>query len=301
MILVTGGTGFLGRALVAELVKRGKKVRVLSRRKVEVPGAEVVLGDVADLAAVRKAVDGCNIVFHLAASLDYFVAEKELDNVNVLGSRNVMEACLGAGVKRVVYASSVAVEGVTRYGRSKKRAEDAVMEYADRIEVVALRFAAIYGPGSKQMVILMDNVVQGRIGMVGKDYQNHLVDIRNCIGALVRGLEGKPGVWTIADPEPIMAERMYEIVRDGLGAKDKRIPKWVFFSVAALAEMVWRLRGKKLGVNLDFYRTLMLERDYDIGPAVEEFGYKPKVRTEQGLKDLVKWYLGSPAKGGQAN
>jgi len=293
MILVTGGTGFLGSALVKELVKRGKKVRVLCRRDVEIPGVEVVLGDITDIESVKRAVKGCDVVFHLAASLDYFANQNELDKVNVEGSRNVMDACVEAGVKRVVYASSVAVEGVTKYGRSKKRTEDVVMSYSDKIDVVALRFAAIYGAESPQMIKLLDSAKKGIFGMIGKDYMTHLVDVRNCVGALIQGLRGKVGVWYIADPEPFSAERMYEIVRSGLGVKYRKIPRWLFFVIAAVSEVKWRLTGKRPQLNLDYYRTLSLERTYDIGPAVDEFGYKPKIKTEKGLKDLVEWYLSS--------
>jgi len=296
MILITGGTGFLGRALVQELLRLGHEVKVLTRQEMKMPGVQTVKGDITDRDDVKSAAYGCDMVFHLAAAVDYFMGERELERVNVFGSRNVMEACVENGVKRIVYASSVAVDIRTRYGRSKRKAEGVVRSYEDRVEVVALRFAPVYGPGSKQMTTLLNAVKAGKAGMIGKDYPIHMVDLRNAVSALIKGMDGRPGVWTIADPSSIRAARMYDIVSDALGVRKRRVPKWVVYFYALVSEAVWAFTGRHGKFNLDYYRVVTEAREYDIMPALKEFGYKPSINTEQGMRDLAEWYLNEGAK-----
>jgi len=299
MILVTGGTGFLGGNLVRELVRRGEKVRVLVRRDVEIGGAEAVRGELEDAESLRRAVEGCELVYHLAASLDYFAGQRELDKVNVEGSRNLMEACVEGGVKRVVYSSSVAVTDRTRYGKSKRRAEDVVMEYGDRIEIVVLRFAPIYGPGSRQMTELIGAVKNGVMGEVKKrrPYWTHMVDIRNAVDALLLGKSGKQGVYTIADAEAIEAGELYEMVRKKVGAERKVVPYWGLFLYALVSEVRWRLTKRGQKINLDYLRVLAQERRYEIGEAREGLGYEPRIGVREGIRDLLDWYVASCRKG----
>ena len=295
MILVTGATGFLGGNLVKELVRRGERVRVLVRQNFEVKGVEVARGDLRDKESLKRAVAGCELVFHLAASLDYFVKQRELDKVNVDGSRNLMEACVGAGVKRVVYASSVAVADKSRYGKSKRRAEEVVMGYKDKLGIVSLRFAPIYGPGSKQMVGLMDAVMVGVMGNIKKrkPYWTHMVDVRNAVQGLVLAMDGKPGVWTIADEHPIRADELYERVRKRFGVPHKEIPYWMLFVYALVSELKWRVTRKRQNINLDYLRVLTQDRQYDISKSEKLFGYYPDVKVEDGIEDLLDWYVTS--------
>ena len=295
MILVTGATGFLGGKLVKELVRKGKKVRVMVRKDVGLQGVEVVFGDLRDKVAVGRAVEGCELVYHLAASLDYFVGQEELDKVNVDGSRNLMVACVEAEVKRVVYASSVAIVGLTKYGRSKRKAEEVVMSYKDKIEIVCLRFAPIYGPGSKMMVDLMDAVMVGVMGNIKKrkPYWTHMVDVRNAIQGLVLAIDGKLGVWTIADEHPIRADELYERVRKRLGVAYREIPYWMLFLYALVSEMKWRVTRKKQNINLDTLHTMTQDRQYDISKSERLFGYYPDVKVEDGIEDLLDWYVTS--------
>jgi dihydroflavonol-4-reductase len=120
--LVTGATGFVGAAVVRQLLARGKAVRVLAREASDrrnIAGLEVetVAGDLRDRVSLKKAAAGCEALYHVAADYRLWVREPEtIYRVNVEGSRDLLRAAADAGVTRVVYTSSVATLGLERDG-----------------------------------------------------------------------------------------------------------------------------------------------------------------------------------------
>src|SRR5205823_9083701 len=170
--LVTGGTGFLGRAIVERLVANGDPVRALARSDASAKalaelGAEPVRGDVLDLDALASAMEGCDLVYHAAGANAFCVRDPSpMFEVNVEGSRTVVRAAARAGVRRVVYTSSAATLGeasgtigaeesphrgwfLSNYERSKFEAEQAVFAAARAtgLEVVSVNPASVQGPG----------------------------------------------------------------------------------------------------------------------------------------------------------
>ncbi len=146
MILVTGGTGFVGGAVVEELLSAGRRVRVLSRSRPREPAVEWVQGDVTDPAAVARAVGGCRQVVHLVAIRREW-RDRTFAAVTAGGTRNVVVAARAAGVERLVHISALGVSDrpATGYMRAKKEAEDAIR--ASGLENVILRPSFIVGPG----------------------------------------------------------------------------------------------------------------------------------------------------------
>src|ERR1700752_548546 len=140
-VLITGGTGFIGAHLCAACVARGDHVCVLRRAGSSLAAlgglpVEFVLGDLLDCDAVAQAVGDCDLVFHVAAISSYWRARREqIYQVNVEGTRVVMEACLRAGVPRVVYTSSAAAVGIARHGAAAEATPfdrlSATFAYAD--------------------------------------------------------------------------------------------------------------------------------------------------------------------------
>jgi dihydroflavonol-4-reductase len=122
-VLVTGGTGFVGSNLSAKLVERGYHVRILRRensdmRAIEGIGVDHCIGDVRDVESLKRAIRDCDTVFHTAALVTFEKAKAELQReVNVIGTRNVVEACLTCGVKRLVHTSSIAAIGYAPNGQ----------------------------------------------------------------------------------------------------------------------------------------------------------------------------------------
>ncbi len=173
-VLVTGGGGFLGTALVRLLCARGAAVRSLARRHyphLETFGVEQIQGDVADRSAVDKAAAGCETVFHTAAKAGIWGPESEYVRANVAGTKNVIEACCACGAKRVIYTSSPSVvfngldmEGVDEsvpysrhyeaaYPRTKACAEQMVLQAnTSRLATISLRPHLIWGPGDNNLL-----------------------------------------------------------------------------------------------------------------------------------------------------
>jgi nucleoside-diphosphate-sugar epimerase len=162
-VLVTGGAGRLGRALVTELVRQGEEVRVLVQTREDAlrlaPGATPYVGDIADEEALRKACKGVDAVIHLAAIVSqYRTGSHEILRTNVLGTRKVAAAAKAAGAKKIIFASTVNVYGRVRkerldekkeprptdtYGQSKRLAEREIMDSG--LNYTILRMATIYG------------------------------------------------------------------------------------------------------------------------------------------------------------
>ena len=173
-VLVTGGGGFLGRAIVQRLLARGERVRSFARGAypdLRALGVDVYQGDLTDAATVTDAVRGCDLVFHVAARPGVWGRYRDFYRPNVLGTRNVLDACLALGVRRLVYTSSPSVvfdgrdmEGVdervpypdhyeAHYPKTKAIAERLVLAAnGPGLATVALRPHLIWGPGDNHLV-----------------------------------------------------------------------------------------------------------------------------------------------------
>jgi len=149
MVLVTGASGFIGRRLSHRLVARGHEVRALVRRGeggASLPGADLVVGDVRDPAALDRAASGAEAVVHLACATGV-ARERVVREVNVEGTRRLLEAAVRRGARRFVFVSSVSAvrERMGPYGRTKREGEFLVS--ASALEWVILRPSLVYGPG----------------------------------------------------------------------------------------------------------------------------------------------------------
>lgn len=319
-ILVTGGTGFTGTALVSRLREAGHDVVALDYKDglqcdaLRALGAEVVIGSVTDRAVVERSMRGVEYVFHLAAAFrELNVPNRFYDEVNVQGTRNVLEAALRAGVWKFVYCSTCGVHGnvddppadedapirpADYYQRTKYEAEPIVRELGgNRMETVILRPAAIYGPGDpERFFMIFKRVARGTFPMFGSGRTlYHPLYIDNLVDAFMLCLE--PGVgdgreYLIAD------ERYYpieEIVRAVGRALDVsvRISHFPVMPVVVAGHICEKL-CQPFGITppifprrVDWYRQ---NRAFDIGRARRELGYRPRIGLEEGLRRTGEWY-----------
>lgn len=304
MILVTGGTGLLGRGLVARLLAAGEPVRVLHRGGVVPAGCSGVPGDLRDPAALARAVEGVSLVFHLAALVDHHASAADLDAVNVEGSVRLAEAALRAGVGRLVHCSSVSAEpggGSTEYGRSKIRAEAALAGFRGRLPVVVLRPGPIYDADRPSLARLVRRVARLGLGArIRPDTRVHLASRRNVVDALLLARQrGAPGAaYAVCDREPVARARLSEILCREAGARCLTLPLSAvrpLGQVAALLAEGWAAAtGGRPRLSRHLLQVLVRERAYDLEPARRDLGYDPE-GTEEGFTRAVRECLGRAA------
>jgi len=319
-ILVTGGTGFTGKALVKRLLDDGHSVVAMDYKEgikteeLRKWGAEVVIGSVVDSEVVERCMQGVDVVQHMAAAF------RELDvpnsyywDVNVQGTRNVLESAQRHGVKKFIYTSTCGVHGnvdhppaaedapiqpADYYQQTKYEAEPLVLEYGDRgMKTVILRPAAIYGPGDPERFgMIFRRVAKGVFPMFGsgKTYY-HPLYIDNFVDALVEVMKegvGDGQVYLIADEEYLEIE---DLVRRVARAMDTevRIPHYPVMPLVIAGHVMEKL-CKPFHVTppifprrVDWYRQ---NRAFDISKAKREINYRPRIGIDEGLRRTADWY-----------
>ena len=319
-VLVTGGTGFTGKALVKRLLDEGHEVVALDYKEgiktdeLRRWGAEVVIGTVTDKAVVDRCMEGVDLVHHLAAAFrELNVPESHYYEVNVDGTRNVLEAARRHGVRRFIYMSTCGVHGnvdhppaaedapiqpADYYQQTKYEAEPFVLgANSDRMRTVVLRPAAIYGPGDpERFFMIFKRVAKGVFPMFGSGktfyhplYIDNLVDA--CMLAMEEG-KGDGEAYLIADEEYVEIEDLVRRVAKAMG-REVRIPHYPVWPLV-VAGHVFEKACKPFGITppifprrVDWYRQ---NRAFDIGKARRDLGYEPRVGLDEGLRRTWEWY-----------
>ena len=319
-ILVTGGTGFTGKALVRRLIDQGHEVVALDYKEglktqeLRDWGAEVILGSVTDKEVVRRAVRGVELGHHVAAAFrEMNVPDTYYYDVNVNGTRNVLEAAVAEGVRKVVYCSTCGVHGnidhppggedapikpADYYQRTKFEAEPVVRQFFEKgLQTVILRPAAIYGPGDPERFFLIyKRVARGTFPMFGdgKTYY-HPLYIDNLIDAFVLAMEegkGEGEAYLIADEQYLEIEDLVRRVGKALNV-DVKIPHFPVWPVVAAGHIVEKV-CRPFGITpplfprrVDWYRQ---NRAFKIDKAKRDLGYAPRVGIDEGLRRTAEWY-----------
>jgi nucleoside-diphosphate-sugar epimerase len=315
-ILVTGATGFTGGHLARKLIDRKCEVHCLARPgkdalSLERAGCRIVRGDLTKKDTLEAAVRGMEKVYHVAALYrEENVPRPMFRDVNVGGTRNLLEACLQAGVKRFVHCSTVGVQGEIdkppateeapyrpgdAYQESKMEGELMALDfYAKRgLPVVVFRPVGIYGPGDTRFLKLFRNV---RFGMFGSgEVLYHLTYIDDltdgiCLVGTVPGIEGQ--IFTLAGERYTTLNELYAIIAEVLNVPLSRrhYPVWPVYAAGAVCE--WLCRPFRISPpiyrrRLDFF---IKDRAFDIGKARRMLGYKPAVDLKTGITRTAEWY-----------
>jgi nucleoside-diphosphate-sugar epimerase len=317
-VLVTGGTGFIGIHLIAALAARGWHVRCLvrqtsDRRPLAAYAVEYVVGTLQDEAALRRAVQGVEMIFHLAGATKVHTPA-DFERINCVGTQTLLQACadVGGALQKFVYISSIAAAGpslsgvpvqesdvarpVGPYGRSKLQAEAAVFAYQERLPVTVLRPSAIYGPYDSDFLPLFRTVKRGVLPSVGR--QELYVDV--CyVTDLVRGMLAAAEspdtcgeVFFLSGACHAWRDIGREIARQlGIRPRDVYLPRWLVLAAATMADGRAYLYGRP-GV---LSRTNMRERlhpfwMFDRTKAQRVFGYVPQVSLTHGIAQTLRWY-----------
>jgi 2-alkyl-3-oxoalkanoate reductase len=320
VVLVTGGTGFTGSHLVKRLLLRGHEVRVLDNQKglfydeLAECGAEIVLGSITDRELVDQTVAGCNVVHHLAAAFRSVSDPKRVYwDVNVNGTRYLLEAAVKHGVQKFVYCSTQGVHGhidnppgneeapiepEDYYQYTKYEGERVTQEFIDKgLNATILRPTAIYGPGDPgRWYMLFKFTKKGRFLMFGNGKTTyHPVYIDNLVDAFEMAVERPEAAgqtYIIGDDKYYALSEIVKLVGSAQGKDVKiiRLPFWPLWLAALLCEVAWAPFRKSPPLfrrRADWFRQV---RAFDISKAVNELGYDSKVDLCTGLAQTAEWY-----------
>ena len=318
--LVTGATGFVGRAVVAALLAQGREVRVLARRPqhraLQGLAVEVVRGDLTDPASLHRAVSGCSRLFHVAADYRLWVPDpSSMYAINVEGTRSLLQAALEAGLERVVYTSTVGTLGnpgdgspgteetpvslsdmVGHYKKSKFLAEQVALEYAGQgLPLVVVNPSTPVGawdvrptPTGQMLVDFLRGKMPAFL-----DSGLNLIHVRDVaqghLGAEVRGRVGEK--YILGHQNLTLAEIFAKLAQiSGMRAPRWRLPYYPILGLAYVNEFwsTWITRRPPM-VPLTAVKMAKKFMYFDSQKAVRELGL-PQTPVDQALHEAVDWF-----------
>jgi dihydroflavonol-4-reductase len=317
--LVTGATGFTGGHLARALVARGRSVRALVRDESRASdlrecGVQLVQGDLRDAEAVRRAMNGVDVVYHIAAV--YRQAGVPADTyraINAVAARTVVAAAAEAGVRRVVHCSTVGVHGDIEhppanedaplrpgdlYQVTKLEGERLAREAGQQlgVEVVVVRPTGIYGPGDRRLLKLFRGVARRRFPMLGRgEIYYHLTYIDDLVEGLRLCAEHPAAAgrtYILAGPEVTTLNVLVQRIAEQAHVPPPRWrwPVWPVWTLGAICEAVCvplRIEPPLYRRRVDFYTK---SRAFDVSRARAELGYAPAIDLREGIRLTLEWY-----------
>ncbi len=321
--IITGGTGFVGGALARRLYNMGWDVAVLGRNtarlsELEDAGMRPLRQDIRQREGLVAAFMGSEIVFHCAAFPSPWGNFERFYQANVVGTRNVIHACLENNVKRLVYVSTPSIyfdygsrvnvketdplpDPISSYAHTKRLAEEEVDKgFAKGLAVVSIRPRAIFGEGDTVIFPrLIPRLKSGRLPIFG-DGENvvDLTYIQNVVDALLLCAESPANTlgkkYNISNGEPVKIWKLIERICDELGYPHpkRNISRKTASAAAGAVEFVYSLIPyapepplTRLSVSMMANSTTL-----DISAARNELGYQPRVSVEEGVERFLKWW-----------
>lgn len=321
LTLVTGATGFVGAAVVRVLLAQGCKVRVLTRKNSDrrnLAGLDVacVIGDLTDAASLTAAVQGCDALFHVAADYRIWVPDPmAMHQANVMGTRNLMESALAAGVKRIVYTSSVATLGhhadgtpsdegtpvnfqsmIGTYKKSKYLAEAEVHKLitAKNLPCIIVNPSTPIGPRDIKPTPTGRMIVEAAAGRMPAFVDTglnvvHVDDVAK--GHWLAWQHGKIGERYILGGENLHLGAILALVAAHTNRRAPKIslPVNLLWPLAAGAEAFAQLTKREPFVTLDALRMAKKKMFFTSAKAEQALGYRHRPATE-AIADAVAWF-----------
>lgn len=318
-VALTGASGYTGARLLTALLARGDSVRALVRARSVTPalresGAQLVEGELGDVRAAARLVEGCDALLHVAAV--YRTAghpESYYRDINVGGTERLLEAAAQAGLRRFVHTSTVGVHGhVTHppadeqapiapgdiYQTTKAEAEALALDFGARhgLPVAVVRPGAIYGPGETRLLKLFRSIARGRYALVGSGRSfYHPVFIDDLVAGFLLALDhpAAPGqAFIIAGERYVSQRELATLIAQATGGSvlPVRIPAWPLQLAGDLVEAVCVPLGIEPPLHrrrVDFWTK---SRAFSIDKARRVLGYAPRTSLDAGLALTAAWY-----------
>ena len=318
--MVTGATGFLGSALVTELVKRQQSVRILARdgkkaRQQFGEAVTVIAGEITDAARVQQAIDGATTIYHLAGRLYHPGTPPELYlRTHVEGTRTLLKACQGqTRLRRIVHVSTTGVYGITGeipaaedapfaptnpYEATKLAGELLALRACQEggLPVTVVRPGLVYGPGDLHLLGFFASIKKGLFRAIdGGKALLHPVYIDDLVTAFLLCAERPqaPGrSYNIAGGRPVTVRELVAAIAHALGREPPTgsIPLWLANLASDIFAVTPGVRGERAPLTRSRVKFLTSSRTYDISRAASELGYAPGVALEEGMKLTAAWY-----------
>ena len=316
-VLVTGASGFTGSHLARMLVESGHHVRALVRPTSSLEllrGVEVELfeGELSDERRLRRAVEGVDRVYHMAAVYrEAKLSDAYYREINVLGTRRIAEAALAEGIP-LLYCSTCGVHGEVAgeadesapynpgdiYQRTKVEAEELVLDLhrVRGLRAVILRPVGIYGPGDRRFLKLFKGVARKRFPMIGSGrVLYHLTHVEDVARGFMKAAETPAALgeaFILAGARYTTVEELVGLIAEKAGVSPPRLhwPARPVYAAAALCEDLCRPFGVEPPLHrrrLDFY---LKDRAFRIDKARQMLGWEPEVGLEEGIRRTLDWY-----------
>ena len=319
-VLVTGATGFVGGAVARALVRAGSDVRVLARsasdlQNLEGLKVEHIAGDLRDPASLRKALTGCRHLYHVAAHYALWAKDPSIFyDINVTGTRNLLEAAREIGIARTVYCSTIGAIGLPpggglgtedtpvsldqmagHYKRSKYLAEQVVLNMAkEGLPVVIVNPSAPVGAGDVKPTptgqIIVD-FMKGRMPAYIETGLN-IVDVDDvATGHLLAMQKGRQGERYILGCKNLLLREVFEILSRLTGVKSPsiKLPRLAILPLAYANQWLSNLTGLAPRIPLEGVKMAKYKMHYDCSKAIRELGI-PQTLPEVALEKAVRWF-----------
>lgn len=322
-ILVTGGTGFLGKRTVELLVAKGYAVRVLVRKLSNIKplqelGVELFYGDVADRESLKAAFESVNVVIHAAAGTSG--EKRDSETGTLAGTQNVLELCRDGGIKKLIYISSCAVYGVADYKTGQVVTEEASLErYPDRrgnysaskqeaesyvidemknksFPIVIFRPGSIFGPGGDVFTGMIGFSLKGKAFIVIGDgkFELPFVYIDNLVGVIIKSIKSKKAenqIFNVVDSEKVDKRLFMDKLIKKLYPKTPVLyfPYKLLYGITFCQELFFKLLGKN--PVLTRYRLDSSQKNirYDNSKIIETLKWTPNVSVDDALTAIYEY------------
>ncbi len=317
-VLITGGRGLLGSAVVQEIQKAGHECVIVQRNPSGIPGVQEFLDDLTAPRNCEQWLVGVDAVVHLAAKVGIFGSYQEFFEANVRATRMLLETAKSHGVQRFIYASSPSVAHTGRaligvgaqkaepagvrgaYSQTKALAElDVLAANSAEFSTLALRPHLVWGPGDTQLIErIVERARSGRLFFIDGGYA--LIDttyVTNAAQAFASALAAAPEAFgralMVTNGEPrTVRETLRRITQAaGVQAPSRSIPFHIAMAAGHVAEFAWRNRASEPPLTSFLVEQLATAHWFDIEETKKLLNWSPSISLDQGFLELSKWYV----------